>query len=112
MRENPSSSAWPTGGCVHCINDTSHTKINNGDEGHVKGGEEVDGTLIFENLLTGKMPPAEKDQPDPEEKRAVLAWLAKRQGGVAQKPFRRISRHEFVHSANDLLGTNLDLTDF
>ena len=25
--------------------------------------------------------------------------------------FRRISRHEFVHSVNDLLGTDLDLAD-
>ena len=74
------------------------------------GGEEVDGTLIFENLLTGKMPPAEKDQPDPEEKQAVLNWLGKSQEDASLKSFRRISRHEFVHSANDLLGVKLDLT--
>jgi hypothetical protein len=96
--------------CFGCHD--SATRKGGLDMEELLGGEEIDGTLIFENLLTGKMPPAQKDQPDPEEKRAVLAWLAKRQGGVAQKPFRRISRHEFVHSANDLLGTNLDLTDW
>ena len=57
------------------------------------------------------MPPAEKDQPDPEEKQAVLNWLGKSQEDASLKSFRRISRHEFVHSLNDLLGTNLDLAD-
>ena len=68
-----------------------------------------DGALMFDNLLTGKMPPANKDQPDAKEKREVLEWLAGRQGKQVGKAFRRISRHEFVHSLNDLLGTDLDL---
>ena len=70
---------------------------------------DFDGSLMFENLLTGKMPPAKKEQPDTKEKRAVLDWLAKRKAGSQPKTFRRISRHEFVHSVNDLLGTDLDL---
>ena len=70
---------------------------------------DFDGSLMFENLLTGKMPPAKKEQPDTKEKRAVLDWLAKRKADSQPKTFRRISRHEFVHSVNDLLGTDLDL---
>jgi hypothetical protein len=70
---------------------------------------DFDGSLMFENLLTGKMPPAAEEQPDAEEKRAILEWLAKRKADSQPKSFRRISRHEFVHSVNDLLGTNLDL---
>ncbi len=93
--------------CFGCHNDTSRKGGLNLEEFLVKG--EIDETLIFENLLTGKMPPVEKDQPNPDEKKAVLKWLAKRQENSSPKLFRRISRHEFVHSANDLLSTNLDL---
>ena len=71
--------------------------------------EHFDGTLVFENLLAGKMPPADKEQPTAEEKDAVLNWLGKRREEALPKSFRRISRHEFVHSLNDLLGTSLDL---
>jgi len=73
--------------------------------------EDFDGTLLFENLITGKMPPADKKQPSLEEKRVVLDWLAKRQMESAPNSFRRLSRHEFVHSVNDLLGTKLDLAN-
>ena len=66
-------------------------------------------TLVFENLVTGKMPPANKKQPSPEERQAILDWLAEHSTQVEPATFRRISRHEFVHSLNDLLGTNLDL---
>lgn len=88
-------------------------------DGSEKGGldmegllerKDFDGALMFENLLTGKMPPAKEDQLDAQEKRTVLDWLAKRKQGSSPKSFRRISRHEFVYSVNDLLGVNLDLT--
>ena len=69
-----------------------------------------DGTLMFENLITAKMPPENKKQPNAEEKRAMLDWLAKSQADHKPAPYRRISRHEFVHSLNDLLEIKLDLT--
>ena len=69
-----------------------------------------DGTLMFENLITAKMPPENKKQPNAEEKRVMLDWLAKRQADHKPAPYRRISRHEFVHSLNDLLGIKLDLS--
>jgi len=77
--------------CFGCHD--SATRKGGLDMEELLGGEEVDGTLIFENLLTGKMPPAEKDQPDPEEKQAVLNWLGKSQEDASLKSFRRISRH-------------------
>ena len=40
----------------------------------------------------------------------MLEWLASQQPESQPNRFRRISRHEFVHSVNDLLGTNLDLS--
>ena len=70
-----------------------------------------DGTLMFENLLSGKMPPATEEQLDAKHKRAVLDWLAKRQAANAPNSFRRISRYEFVHSVNDLLGTELAIAN-
>ena len=94
--------------CFDCHGDGSE-KGGLDMEGLLKQ-REFDGTLMFENLLTGKMPPAKEEQPDAQEKAAVLEWLAKRKVNHAPKSFRRISRHEFVHSVNDLLGINLDLT--
>jgi hypothetical protein len=93
--------------CFDCHDDATKKGGFNLEKLLEKG--EFDGSLMFENLLTGKMPPAKKDQPDTKEKRAILDWLAKRKADNAPKSFRRISRHEFVHSVNDLLGTNLDL---
>ena len=93
--------------CFDCHDDASKKGEFNLEKLLDEGN--FDGSLMFENLLTGKMPPAKKDQPDTKEKRAVLDWLAKRKAANAPNSFRRISRHEFVHSVNDLLGTNLDV---
>ena len=70
---------------------------------------DFDGTFLFENLITSKMPPSDMEQPTAAEKQVILKWLAARQNETAPSSFRRISRHEFVHSVNDLLGTNLEL---
>ena len=71
---------------------------------------DFNGSLIFEHLITAKMPPKQQQQPTPKEKRLMLGWLAQRQAESAPNSYRRISRHEFVHSVNDLLGVTLDLT--
>ena len=71
--------------------------------------KDFDGHWAFENLITGKMPPPNKKQPDPAEKAAMLEWLAARQPAVPVHDFRRISRHEFVTTINDLLATGMDL---
>ena len=94
--------------CFDC-HDGDSSKGNLNMEKLLAEGD-FDASLMFENLLTGKMPPAKKEQPDSEEKRTVLDWLAEHQAEQPPKSFRRISRHEFVHSLNDLLGTKLDLT--
>ena len=70
-----------------------------------------DGSLMFENLITGKMPPDGQGATLAEEKRLILNWLAKRRSKARRIRIRRISRHEFVHSVNDLLGTKLDLAE-
>ena len=70
-----------------------------------------DATLVFENIATEKMPPADADSPSFSEQRKMLSWLAGQQPVSSPNTFRRISRHEFIHSMNDLLGTMLDLAD-
>ena len=70
-----------------------------------------DAALIFENLATAKMPPADAEQPSTEEKRLLLQWLAESQKTAPPQLFRRLSRYEFVHSLNDLLGTRLKLAE-
>jgi len=71
---------------------------------------DFDGSLVFEHLITAKMPPKQQHQPTANEKRLMLEWLARHQEENAPSAYRRISRHEFVHSANDLLGVKLELT--
>ncbi|MGB1129592.1 MAG: DUF1592 domain-containing protein [Haloferula sp.] len=95
--------------CFDCHDDATKKGGFNLEKRLEEGG--FDASLMFENMLTGKMPPADKDQPDLEEKRVVLDWLAEQQMAQDPKSYRRISRHEFVHSLNDLLGTDLDLAD-
>ena len=73
--------------------------------------ETFDGALAFENLITARMPPADAEQPTAAEKQVILKWLAARQKNAPPNSFRRLSRHEFVHSVNDLLGTKLNLAN-
>lgn len=81
----------------------------NFDLGKKLEGRPLDATLIFENLATAKMPPADVDAPSEAERSKMLAWLAGQQPESEPNAFRRLSRYEFVHSVNDLLGTKLDL---
>ncbi len=95
--------------CFDCHD--SDLKAGDLDLGPMLDSEAFDGSLVFENVITSKMPPAKKQQPTLQEKHVLLNWLAQRQPETASKSFRRISRHEFVHSLNDLLGTQLDFVD-
>ena len=70
-----------------------------------------DSNLIFENLITGKMSLKKKKQPTAAEKEIMLRWLTAKQKESFTQEFRRLSRHEFVYSINDLLNTNIDLRD-
>ena len=94
--------------CFDCHD--GETKKGGLDLTEVLEREGSDGSLVFENLITAKMPPANKKQPKAEERQLMLQWLTQRQKAIAPNSFRRISRHEFVHAANDLLGVKLDLT--
>ena len=94
--------------CFDCHD--GETKKGEVDLTQLLGQAGTDGALVFENIITAKMPPANKKQPKAEERQLMLQWLAQRQKATAPQSFRRINRHELVHSANDLLGVKLDLT--
>ena len=95
--------------CLDCHD--SATKEGNVDLNLLVEQDALDGSLVFENLITGKMPPPDAEQPTDAQRRVVLDWLARRQQESPISKHRRISRHEFVHSVNDLLGIRLDLAD-
>ncbi|MCR9197684.1 MAG: DUF1588 domain-containing protein [Planctomycetaceae bacterium] len=95
--------------CIDC-HEGSHAQ-GNLDLTALLTKSKFDATLIFENIATGKMPPVDADSPTGGERRNMLSWLAQQQPEPQRNSFRRISRHEFVHSVNDLLSTKRDLSD-
>ena len=75
------------------------------------GKETLDATLLFEHLITEKMPPRDADQPSAKERAQLLRWVAERQIKPKPNAYRRLSRFEFNQSVNDLLGIELDLAE-
>ena len=94
--------------CFGCHDE--EVKKGNLDLASLLAGDMADKSVIFENLITGKMPPIKKKQPNIQEKKVMLEWLSKSQIENPPNSYRRISRREFVHSVNDLLDISLDLT--
>ena len=95
--------------CFDC-HDTS-SKEGGLDLAALQSQGQFDGTLIFENLITQRMPPSDVDQPSPTERQTLLTWLANHSTERVPGSYRRISRHEFVNSLNDLLGVRLDIVN-
>ena len=94
--------------CFDCHD--RETKKGNLDLEAFLGKKPTDRSLVFEHLITGRMPPAKRKQPTFDERRRMLEWLASAQPPYTPAPFRRLSRHEFVQSANDLLEIDLNLS--
>lgn len=65
-----------------------------------------------DQLEANQMPPPKKDQPSPEEREALLAWIADneaflRSGAVmdpGERRLRRMNRAEYANAVRDLLG--------
>jgi hypothetical protein len=70
-----------------------------------------DGTLVFERIITHQMPPSDAEQPTASERQTILDWLASHSKQRPTGSYRRLSRHEFVQSLNDLLGVRVELAD-
>ena len=95
--------------CIDCHDE--ETKKGNFDLSHFIENHEGNLHLVFENLITGKMPPVNKERPSQTEQEKILHWLSKKQNNHSINDYRRSSRHEFVYSVNDLLGVRLDLAE-
>jgi hypothetical protein len=93
--------------CLDCHNPQS--KEGDLDLEAFFSGESFDGTLVFENVITHRMPPADADQPTSTQRQSILSWLAEKSNERTIGQYRRLSRYEFVHSINDLLGIELDI---
>ncbi|MGB0609523.1 MAG: DUF1592 domain-containing protein [Verrucomicrobiales bacterium] len=94
--------------CIDCHDE--ETRKGNFDLTDFISNREEKIHLVFENLITGKMPPVNKKKPSQKEKGKLLDWLSKKETNQSINDYRRTSRHEFVYSVNDLLGVELDLT--
>ena len=95
--------------CIDCHDE--ETKKGNFDLSYFIANHEENLHLVFENLITGKMPPVNKQRPSQTEQEKILHWLSKKQNNHSINDYRRTSRHEFVYSVNDLLGVRLDLAE-
>lgn len=93
--------------CLDCHNASS--KEGGLDLETLLSQEVFDATLVFENAITHRMPPADADQPTPDQRRQLLEWLAERSTAPNMNAYRRISRHELVHSMEDLLEIGLSI---
>ena len=83
--------------CTDCHDDA--TQKGNINLSKLLADKSANRSIVFENLITGKMPPKKKEQPNAAQRRAMLSWLASHQPKQSPKPYRRISRHEFNQSA-------------
>ena len=94
--------------CVDCHDAAS--KEADLDLTELLSRDAFDGTLVFENVITRRMPPSDAEQPTDTERREILIGLSDASVRASIKPYRRISRYEFNHSASDLLGVQLDVS--
>jgi len=94
--------------CIDCHDAAS--KEGDLDLTELLSRDELDGTLVFENVITRRMPPSDAEKPTDSERREILNGLSDASVRASIKPYRRISRYEFNHSASDLLGIQMDVS--
>jgi hypothetical protein len=75
---------------------------------------------VMSRISSGEMPPKkEKQQPSATQSAAVVEWIsdrmkegeAARMAARARVTFNRLTREEYVHTVEDLLGVHYDATD-
>lgn len=95
--------------CLDCHN--SSTKEGGMDLVSALSQKPFDAKIVFENIINHRMPPAQADQPTLSEQAMLLDWLATNSVSPKIRSYRRVSRHEFVHSLSDLLGVPVELAN-
>jgi len=70
---------------------------------------------VFDRVASGEMPPAKKKQPAPEAIQDFTATLSSdliiKSKAQASTVLRRLNRHEYQNTLNDLLGVNVNVID-
>ncbi|MEO0793830.1 MAG: DUF1592 domain-containing protein [Verrucomicrobiota bacterium] len=84
----------------------------------VNGPDAESWHTALDQINAGEMPPKGKAQPTDEERRLVVDWMtdsledaAKARRRVAQHTMRRLTRHQYANSLNELLGLSIDFHD-
>lgn len=75
--------------------------------------------LVLQMLEGGEMPPDGEPQPDPANRRAVVAWIEQHlrnyvlraERNVTHPTTRRLTNFEYENTIRDLIGINLKLTE-
>jgi hypothetical protein len=76
-------------------------------------------TRVFDKVTQFEMPPPDQPQPTLAERKTLLSWLGQnltkasreRQLREGRSPLRRLTRTEYSHSVNDLLGIQVEVLD-
>src|SRR4051812_2252638 len=73
---------------------------------------------VLRNVRAGLMPPADKPQPPPEEKRLLEDWIKSKAFGIdpsdldpGRVTVRRLNRVEYRNTIRDLIGVEFDTTN-
>jgi mono/diheme cytochrome c family protein len=88
-------------------------RIDKLDPDIVKGGDRDRWLGVFERLEFGDMPPESAPALKREDRQLMMAWIAKgrQQSGQAKQQipsFRRLTRHEYERTMQDLLGLPIE----
>ena len=105
--------------CVECHDDV----VSKGGldllslEGGIEGIDEVSRwTQIYDRVMGGEMPPEDKPRPDEVELESFQELLHpplyEADSELREVVQRRLNRHEFENSLNDLLGIEMDLLSY
>jgi len=112
-----------TGHCERCHNEKKQKgdfRLDSLSPDLVNGPHASRWADLLDKIASGEMPPEDEEkQPKPEERDAIVEWIAARlkEGEVARiakrEPvsFHKLTRDEYVNTIRDLLGVNYDAAD-
>jgi hypothetical protein len=82
-----------------------------------KGAHAAQWEALLRKVQTGEMPPRAKAQPSPQDRAAMVAWVAAARSAYARAHpdpghigLRRLNRVEYAHALRDILGLDVDVS--
>ncbi len=104
--------------CYSCHNadkQQGNIRLDTLDWDLVNGPHAESWRTVLDVLNAGEMPPEGRSQPSAEQRRKMVDWMtqslavaAKARRGESQLAFRRLTRAQYTHSLNELLGLPID----